>query len=1018
MRKHFLILFLMALLPLAGWADAVPSFPDGSKITGLSTYTYTGGDQKATILAGLAVKNSAESEEYTDGAVIKIYTDAACKNEAATVTDAGTYYVGAYGDGTNYATTALVKKDFTVGKKEVTVTANATTVVFGEPITNNEFSVTYTGWVAGVSDGTATTLDSNVTGTVGFTSNYVAGTTAAGATGIVITPVVSGLSAKNYKFTPATGTVTVSKRTLKSAMIQAMAAATYNGTDQVPTLVVKDGDRILSATTDYTAAWTFLAANAAVGDTPSDVADITATDACTAAGTYTVTLTAAGSYKDDTEAASATYVIKRREIQLRTLGDNLTYSKQPYATGSGAYVLSYANHVEWQNVLDGDLVTTDGDNKNNLTSAVLNGATITLALYDGLTEAASAVTSGATLNAGTYRVKATVTNANSIPNYTINVGNLGKVVVAKKQVSITPKSLEAPYGTKDEFTTATAITANTTNLTSDPKVYGADNYLWIGTTVKDANGNITGVTAGTGLVSGDNYEDVFTPAAKQITIQRTDGNGAGSYPLTATIPANAEYTNYEFTIAEPGTYKIKAIGGVQIWAENVDSDYKTAQAALTATIVGVEDADITEAIQTAVNQSLYVDFEDDDVTTAKDAHAGSYTIKIDDEKLADALAPLTNYDLSNVGKYTGTYTVNRVALTVKAKDQVRMVGETVDAASDKTIAYVEDVTLSAADKNDIYGKLALAFTDVVTSGTYRDATTGVLLAAAIEHGNDGAATPTDTEDGVYVGAVEITAASVAAYNSGDYNYTLTIAAEGATGTLTACTNVTFELDAKLATNTAKLTPVAAKKLNVTIKNKKLNAGSWYTIALPFDITPFEFTQAIGGYAIFDRLATTGDKLSFKISMDAIPAYTPFLVKVDNDVQLGDVIFDKVTIAAPEVKEEANNTWKIVSTIDAGRVENLVYWLNRADGINLGMNDAGSDFRGFDAYITTISGQPASEARIYIEEADGSTTAISAITADGQLVSAEGWYTLNGVKLQGVPTEKGVYINNGKKIVIK
>lgn len=31
---------------------------------------------------------------------------------------------------------------------------------------------------------------------------------------------------------------------------------------------------------------------------------------------------------------------------------------------------------------------------------------------------------------------------------------------------------------------------------------------------------------------------------------------------------------------------------------------------------------------------------------------------------------------------------------------------------------------------------------------------------------------------------------------------------------------------------------------------------------------------------------------------------------------------------------------------------------------------------------------------------------------------DAWYTLNGVKLNGQPTEKGIYVNNGKKVVIK
>jgi hypothetical protein len=30
----------------------------------------------------------------------------------------------------------------------------------------------------------------------------------------------------------------------------------------------------------------------------------------------------------------------------------------------------------------------------------------------------------------------------------------------------------------------------------------------------------------------------------------------------------------------------------------------------------------------------------------------------------------------------------------------------------------------------------------------------------------------------------------------------------------------------------------------------------------------------------------------------------------------------------------------------------------------------------------------------------------------------GWYTLDGRKISGVPAQKGIYINNGKKMVIK
>lgn len=53
-------------------------------------------------------------------------------------------------------------------------------------------------------------------------------------------------------------------------------------------------------------------------------------------------------------------------------------------------------------------------------------------------------------------------------------------------------------------------------------------------------------------------------------------------------------------------------------------------------------------------------------------------------------------------------------------------------------------------------------------------------------------------------------------------------------------------------------------------------------------------------------------------------------------------------------------------------------------------------------------------------ASGETTAIGTLdTKTGEVsFDSEAWYTLDGVKLSGKPSSKGIYINNGKKIVIK
>ena len=52
--------------------------------------------------------------------------------------------------------------------------------------------------------------------------------------------------------------------------------------------------------------------------------------------------------------------------------------------------------------------------------------------------------------------------------------------------------------------------------------------------------------------------------------------------------------------------------------------------------------------------------------------------------------------------------------------------------------------------------------------------------------------------------------------------------------------------------------------------------------------------------------------------------------------------------------------------------------------------------------------------------NGETTAIGEIDAKtGKMTfDSEAWYTLDGVRLSGKPSTKGIYINNGKKVAIK
>ena len=56
--------------------------------------------------------------------------------------------------------------------------------------------------------------------------------------------------------------------------------------------------------------------------------------------------------------------------------------------------------------------------------------------------------------------------------------------------------------------------------------------------------------------------------------------------------------------------------------------------------------------------------------------------------------------------------------------------------------------------------------------------------------------------------------------------------------------------------------------------------------------------------------------------------------------------------------------------------------------------------------------------VKLVSASGDLNAIGEIDTTTGEVSFEGWYTLDGVRLDGKPSAKGIYINNGKKVAIK
>ena len=135
-----------------------------------------------------------------------------------------------------------------------------------------------------------------------------------------------------------------------------------------------------------------------------------------------------------------------------------------------------------------------------------------------------------------------------------------------------------------------------------------------------------------------------------------------------------------------------------------------------------------------------------------------------------------------------------------------------------------------------------------------------------------------------------------------------------------------------------------------------------------------------------------------------------------------VVFDGVRIKAKIADNltKSNKSYNFIGKLDNEAIDTDFWAIGSKmtkDTFKFNKYKSGTSLKALRAYITAKEGVTAAP-NIYIEEPDGSTTAIKGITAEGQAIAADGWYTLSGIRLEGAPTEKGIYVRNGKKVVIK
>ena len=216
---------------------------------------------------------------------------------------------------------------------------------------------------------------------------------------------------------------------------------------------------------------------------------------------------------------------------------------------------------------------------------------------------------------------------------------------------------------------------------------------------------------------------------------------------------------------------------------------------------------------------------------------------------------------------------------------------------------------------------------------------------------------------------------------------------------------------------------------------------WESIVLPYDVTSIRHETGVGLTPIttaWTAESTLRPFWLYELSANgwqlapAIKANTPYIISMPNNKERYDAKYNisgEVTFVGENVQVQPSENAVICQQGDkhftpsyqVQAASESIYALNVNDVLQ-SQYEAGSVFRKalrpvhpFEAYMT-YEGTAAAPLLIPVF-GDNEETGIRDVLLR-KTTSHASWYTLDGRKLQGHPTQKGLYIINGQKVVIR
>ena len=484
----------------------------------------------------------------------------------------------------------------------------------------------------------------------------------------------------------------------------------------------------------------------------------------------------------------------------------------------------------------------------------------------------------------------------------------------------------------------------------------------------------------------NNEDATALTTAPTATCSYTSTSNAGTYDIE---PSGGEATNYSFTY-ENGTLTVDP----KTVKDNPDTE--AGESAINIVLTGIPVGNFTYD-RTAKTPTVTV--KDGETVIA----SSEYTLDLSDNTNAGtATVTITDNDGGNYNvSGTATFTINPAALTITPNSgQSKCYGD-----PDPVLTYT-NVGLVVGD--ELAGTLGRATGE--NAGTYAinqgtlDNSNNPNYAITFTTGKTFTITPKslgDTTDPAENITIEITDADEDHVIVKQGEKDLTAGTDYTITTTVSADNKYFEVTITGANNYEG--SFTTKFANVTFGTKN-NNYYWGTFVSNSNDGNFAVPSNMEAYIVTGINASAG---TVEVEqLDNIPEQEPVLLLTNKNAH-GFIVKTKDGGTTPtgENMLKVESTDKYVATAE-------IYVLYKGEFV---LNAAGTLPKG-KVYLPKPGGVPAPAILTIDWDATTGVDNAQLSTSDAQLSGT--WYTLEGIKLNGRPTKRGLYLRDGKKIVVK